>query len=50
MTLEDPPFEDVFRIENEDFPVRHVSFREGKPVKCEILTAFELKVMEVWFR
>ena len=28
MTMENPPLEDVFPIENRDFPVSHVSFRE----------------------
>ena len=28
MTMEPPPFEDVFPIQNGDFPSSHVNFRE----------------------
>ena len=29
MTMEHPPFEDVFPTKNCDFPASHLSFREG---------------------
>ena len=31
MTLENEPFEDVFPIENGDFPASYVSLPEGNP-------------------
>ena len=39
MAMENGPFEDVFPIENGDFPASHVSLLEGTPPKFNTVSA-----------
>ena len=41
MTMDNPPFEDVFPIENGYFPDSHVSFLEGFPVFHHFFAMFQ---------
>ena len=40
--MKNPPFEDVFAIENMDFPASHVTFREGISICATALWLWEI--------